>query len=98
MHDMVALSFINATLRIALAILLSFKLYHYYDRFNLAERVGMGIMGGTTFLTIAPVLDTGHAGTPFDGWAGTLFTAGALCYFMGRMSRHWIGGRDEAIR
>jgi hypothetical protein len=92
MPDLETFSLINATLRCCLTILLAFKLYHYYDSFNSVERAGIGVMAGTTFLTIAPVLDIRHVGTPFDGWAGTVFTIGALCYFAGRMSRHWHRG------
>ncbi len=91
MPNLEVFSFINATLRVLLTLLLAYKLVHYHYSFNAMEKAGMGVMGGATFLTIAPVLDFRHEGTPFDGWAGTALTAGALCYFIGRMSRHWKG-------
>lgn len=79
--------FANAILRLAVTIILTIKLARYADMLIKLERLGIGIMGGTSFLTV-PVIVNGGSGTPFDGWASTLFTLGALIYFSGRMSRH----------
>lgn len=76
----------NAVLRLALTIVLSVELARYPEMLNRSERLGIGIMGGTCFLTI-PVIINGGNGTPFEGWASTLFTFGALVYFCGRMTR-----------
>jgi len=79
---------LNSLLRVLLTLFISYKLINYGDMLNFPERLGMGMMGGASFLTIALINDTQHDGTPFDGWATTVLTMGALVYFGGRLSRH----------
>lgn len=86
---------LNSVLRLALTGMLTFKLIRYQDTFNPLERAGMGLMGGSSLLTVAIIMDVGKHGTPFDGWAGSVLTLGALIYFTGRMMRHRHSyGRD----
>lgn len=80
---------VNVFLRATLTALLAYKLIVYNEQFNMMERLGMGFIGGCSFMTIAIIYDAKHAGTPFDGWAGSFMTAGCVIYFLGRMARHW---------
>lgn len=77
----------NSLLRLALAVILVWKVLRFNPLFNTFERWGQSIMGGTSLLTITVIWDLQRS--PFDGWATTLFTLGALMYFIGRMTRHW---------
>ena len=54
------------------------------------ERLGMGIMGGTGLMTVPVIYYTAlHQETPYDGWAASLFTLGAITFFAGWMHRKW---------
>jgi hypothetical protein len=88
---------LNSLLRVTLTALLAFKLIYFGDMLNRIERLGMGMMGGASFLTVALIIDVHKEGTPFDGWATTLLTLGAIIYFGGRLSRHRRHRRANAI-
>ena len=77
---------LNSVLRLVLAFILTFKLVAFYDNFKPTERVGMGLMGGSAILTLAPIWTNGP--TPFDDWSTFVFTLGAVVYFVGRLTRH----------
>lgn len=77
------------------AILLITRLRHVLNAY---ERVGLGLAGAGSFLTIG-VLWERH-GSPFEGWATTLLTYGALmawCGFAWRKLRH-DQDNAEAVR
>lgn len=78
----------SAFLRFSLTALVVYKLGWWGHMLNQMERVGLGLMGGSAFMTIPVILDTHKDGTPFDVWAGILFTLGVITYLMGRLSRH----------
>lgn len=68
-------------------------LYYYDDRLNWFQRVGVGILGGLSFLTIPVVYDayTANEGTPFDQWASFGATIGMSMFLWGsfvRIRRH----------
>lgn len=79
---------IAAALRLCLTILVIYKLMRWGHMLITIERVGLGIMGGSAFMTVPVILDAKRYGTPFDTWAGVLFTLGVTLYLAGRLSRH----------
>lgn len=79
--------FANAILRLAVTIMCAIELSRFAEMLNRMERLGIGLMGGSAFLTIPVIIDRGIHGTPFDGWASTVFSLGAVIYFAGRMTR-----------
>lgn len=85
----IAIVLFNVALRIALTVFAVHYLDRYFDVLNRVERMGLGLMGGSTFLTIPVVLDTyfGNRGTPFDLWASTIQTLGFVLYLYGRETR-----------
>jgi hypothetical protein len=81
------LAFVSATLRVLL-ILIIVRLITRLERvLSWREKTGAGIMGGSGFLTLAVILDVHKEGTPFDVWAGLLFSLGASLFFWGFMDR-----------
>lgn len=79
---------IAATLRLLLTVLVIYKLMRWGHMLIQIERFGLGIIGGSAFMTVPVILDAKRYGTPFDTWAGVLFTLGVTVYLIGRLSRH----------
>lgn len=79
---------LNSLVRVIIMLLIAYKLMVFHEMLNRVERVGLGIAGGTGFLTIPVIFAAGTFRTPFDGWAGMMFSTGFLIYLCGRMSRH----------
>jgi len=77
-----------ASLRFMLVALVAYKVVRWGYMLNQIERFGLGIMGGSAFLTIPVILDSHSEGTPFDTWAGVLLSFGIILYLGGRISRH----------
>lgn len=84
----VVFAILNSAVRVFVAAILVFELIQHHQRFGAPERAGMGLMAGSSLQTITVIMDVHKAGTPFDGWAGTLFALGALVYFTGWLLRH----------
>lgn len=93
---MSALIIMSAVLRLVLTALITYKLLFWAHMLNQCERIGLGMMGGSGFLTIPVILDAHKEGTPFDTWAGMLFTIGVITYLCGRLSRHIRHQRQNA--
>jgi hypothetical protein len=79
---------IAALLRLILTALVIYKLMRWGHMLIPVERFGLGIIGGSAFMTVPVILDAKRYGTPFDTWAGVLFTLGVTLYLAGRLSRH----------
>lgn len=79
---------LSALLRLTLTVLVTYKLARWGHMLNQVERAGLGFIGGSAFMTIPVILDRYREGTPFDVWAGMLFTLGVTLYLLGRLSRH----------
>lgn len=78
---------ITALLRLGITAIVVWKLTVHRDLFIPSERIGLGLAGGASLLTI-PSFATGLE-SPFEGWAVTLFSAGFFIYLCGRTSRHF---------
>lgn len=76
---------INALLRLSLTILCIYKLAQFREQANLCERIGIGMMGGGSFMTIGIILEGPMS--PFDGWATSVLTAGIVLLVAGRTWR-----------
>ena len=79
---------VAASLRLCLTALVIYKLLRWGHMLIKIERFGLGIIGGSAFMTVPVILDAHKEGTPFDTWSGTLFTFGVALYLAGRLSRH----------
>ena len=77
-----------ALLRFVLVALVAYKVARWGYMLNCVERYGLGIIGGSAFLTIPVILDAHGEGTPFDTWSGVLLSLGIILYLGGRLSRH----------
>ncbi len=78
----------SAFLRCVLTTLVIYKLLWWGHMLNHLERIGLGLVGGSAFMTIPVILDAHRDGTPFDVWAGIVFTVGGIAYLLGSLSRH----------
>lgn len=99
----------NIALRLLLTMLCIYKLAQFREQANLIERIGIGMMGGGSFLTIGIILEGPRS--PFDAWATTVLTGGIVLLVAGRTwrdlqhdrnnrrqliaSRAWMKGRGE---
>ena len=81
------MEWLNVMFRTAVAAVIAFKLYRFYDFYERDERFGLGVAGGCSLLTV-PVVTQGPA-SPFAGWSGMLFAFGVLIYVGGRLRRQF---------
>lgn len=77
----------SAAFRAMLIVLLYRLVTRFRHILTFKERVGAGGMGGSGFMTIAVILDVHKQGTPYDTWAGLLFSASAVVFFWGFILR-----------
>jgi hypothetical protein len=82
-------------MRLGIAAIIIWKLTRFPHRFILCERIGMGMVGGSSLLTISVIWQLERS--PFDGWANSIFSAGVLTYFIGRMYRHFRHERNNRV-
>lgn len=92
----------NMLARLTLTLMSAGILHYYHDRLNASQRIGLGLLGGLSFLTIPVVLDayTLNQGTPFDAWAGFGATVGMVFFLHGtfiRVRRHAQANRQQEI-
>lgn len=77
----------NVVLRFVLTCQIAGILVQYHDALNRVERGGLGLVGGSSFLTIPVVIDINRSGTPFDLWASCLMSLGCVMFILGRGMR-----------
>lgn len=77
--------FLNIIASLIVAGILTYKLTVRVHKFTCMERLGMGLIGAGSLMTIGPML---AEGTPFDDWTATLLRFGCAIYFIGRLLRH----------
>lgn len=80
-----ALDIINAIGRVILTIIVVYKVTQFREMANSVERFGLGMMGAGSFLTVPVILYKNR--NPFEGWAVTLLTIGAILLLAGRTWR-----------
>lgn len=80
---------INIFAGMVVACLVSYLLGAHGQRFNVIERVGLGLMGGGSVLTIGPILTRAVIidASPYDDWSGTLLRIGCAVVLLGVMGR-----------
>ena len=93
----------NMVARLALTVFAVGILHYYHDRLNITQRLGLGLMGGMSFLTLPVVYDmyVTKEGTPFDVWVGFLSTVGMLLFMYGtfiRVRRHSIANAQQILQ
>lgn len=76
---------IHSVFRLAAMGLAIVAITKYRDMFNMAERIGLSLMGGCAFMTIGIIWEREHS--PFDGWASSLFTFGFVLFMSGLLHR-----------
>jgi len=84
---MLLLAMLSAVARLALTIIIARLLTRIGHILNASERIGAGLMGGSGLMTVPVILDVNKDGTPFDVWAGVVFTIGGILFFSGFMHR-----------
>lgn len=87
---------INAVFRVILTILVIYKVTQFRDQANSVERMGLGLMGAGSFLTVPVLLYRNQ--NPFEGWAVTLLTIGAILLLSGRTWRDYKHKRANDIQ
>lgn len=95
---MTALDYINAAGRIILTGIVIYKVTQFREMANGAERLGLGMMGSGSFLTVPIILYKNQ--NPFEGWAITLLTMGAILLLLGRTYRdhlHWRANKRAQL-
>lgn len=82
--------------RLLLTMMVVYKLSIFRDQMIAMERIGLGIMGAGSFLTIPIIIE--RYGNPFNGWAVSLLTFGAVIFIAGRVwrdRRHAAANREQ---
>jgi hypothetical protein len=78
---------LNVLGRFVLAVFVVIKVTRFSETLNVSERIGLGFMGGGSLLTVLVIMEP--RGSPFEGWATTLITWGAVIFICGRTYRDW---------
>lgn len=78
---------LSLILRLTLTGCIAYELVRYGPMLNAGERFGLGLAGGSAFMTLAVIQDVEREGTPFDTWAGMLFSLGLAVYLIARQLR-----------
>lgn len=77
----------NVIGRLMLTALVVYKLSLFRDNMIMPERAGLGMMGAGSFLTVPIIID--RADNPFNGWAISILTFGAVIFIAGRTWRDY---------
>lgn len=73
--------------RLILTMIVVVKITRFRETMNATERIGLGLMGSGSFLTIGVIWE--RTGSPFEGWAASVLTYGAILFLVGRTWRDW---------
>lgn len=76
---------INSVFRAVLTAVIVYKLIQFHDMMIAPERIGLGLMASGSLMTV-PIIWEGHH-SPFDGWAVSVMTVGAVVFLLGRTWR-----------
>jgi len=86
---------INTAGRIILTCIVVYKVTQFREMANVVERYGLGLMGAGSFLTVPVILYKNQ--NPFEGWAVSLLTIGAIMFLSGRTWRDMKHQRANRI-
>jgi len=75
----------NVIGRSILTLLVIYKLAQFREMANVMERVGLGMMGAGSFLTLPVIMYKYN--NPFEGWSVSILTFGAIMFLVGRTWR-----------
>ena len=75
----------NVIGRTFLTLLVVYKLAQFREMANVLERLGLGMMGAGSFLTVPVILYKYN--NPFEGWSVSILTFGAIIFLVGRTWR-----------
>lgn len=78
---------IHTFARLAIMAIFAVGLVVFYDQFNKAERIGLGVAGGSSLMVIPAIWR--FEGNPFEAWAGAAFAVGILIFCAARFYRMW---------
>lgn len=76
---------LNSLGRLMLTLIVIYKLSQFREMMIPIERLGLGMMGAGSLLTISIIWE--RTRSPFDGWAVTVMTVGAVLFVAGRTWR-----------
>ena len=75
----------NVAGRVVVTAIVVFKLTQFREMTNFCERIGLGMMGAGSFLTIPVIMFKND--NPFEGWSVSLLTYGVILFLAGRTWR-----------
>lgn len=78
---------LNSLLRVTVTLIVVYKLTQFTGQMIKAERIGLGFMASGSLMTV-PIIWYGQR-APFDGWAVTVMTGGAVLFLIGRTWRDY---------
>lgn len=84
------LDFISAGCAFGVTIIVVLKLTWLHRVYNPLERVGLGLLGGPSFMLSLSMME--GPDSPFRLWAFTIFMVGLFVFLLGRLRRqikHW---------
>jgi hypothetical protein len=86
----------HSLIRLVLTVIVVVKITRFRDTLNRVERFGLGVMGGCGILTLNVIWERQQS--PYDGWATTLFSFGAILFLAGRTYRDWKHQRANDLQ
>lgn len=87
---------LNSLLRITITLIVVYKLTQFTGMMIKAERAGLGLMASGSLMTV-PIIWYGQR-SPFDGWAVTVMTGGAVLFLLGRTYRDYRHQRANDLQ
>ena len=86
---------INSLFRFLLTVIVIYKVTQLRATMNMVERIGLGLVGGCSFLTIGVIWERDG---PFEGWASTMMTLGCVLFLGGRTWRDMRHQRNNNLQ
>lgn len=78
----------NMAVSIILTLSVSWALVRFGEAMNELERLGLGLIGGSSFMTLAPIYGAVYRiDTPFDQWSGVILKVGCIVFAVARTVR-----------
>src|SRR6478609_11408597 len=90
---------LNLICRLGISAVCVAKLWLYFGAYKPSERIGIGIAGGCSLMSVGVLFEGSQS--PFAEWATALFAFGILLYITGRLERqirHERANREHLAR